>query len=181
MASTTTVEVMSRSRIVVVFAFGMASTVAAVGAIVGYGAANGLVHPADDPAADLSFLGIVAANVPAVLLLFSGVVTAGLASVVGVLLISGYVGATLAAAAANVGLARAVGSIVAYAPIEFGALLIAAAAGLLPVCAAYAAPSSARLAVYRDTLGQSLRMVLVAVVAVILGAFVESMVMAGRS
>jgi len=133
----------------------------------------------DDAAAALA-LSILARNLGIVLLLFSGVVTAGVSTVMGFGLVSIYIGATFGAAAANVGAAAALGSIVTYAPVEFAAFLIAAAAGLLPIASvgSGALPGGDRgpggLQAYLRPLPVALRLLGTAAALLILAALLET-------
>src|SRR6218665_192798 len=99
-----------------------ASVVAGLGFLLGYTSLAGLAGPEGDSHQALSMWQILQFNAPALLLLFSGVATAGFSTLAALVMIGGYVGATLAAATANVGVAAALGSIALYAPPEFVAL-----------------------------------------------------------
>jgi len=80
-------------------------------------------------------LHILGRNLSVLLLMFSGACTLGFSTVLGLGLLSTYVGATFGVAAANVGVADALSSVMLYAPVEFAGLLLAATAGLMPVTA----------------------------------------------
>jgi uncharacterized membrane protein SpoIIM required for sporulation len=85
----------------------------------------------------LSALGkILFVNVPALCLVFSGVITGGLTTLIAWPLTAVYIGATMRIGQVQLGVAEVVSSIWIYAPVEFLALLLAAGAGLMPITAA---------------------------------------------
>lgn len=82
----------------------------------------------------LSALGqILLVNVPALCLVFSGVVTGGLTTLIAWPLTAVYIGVTMRIGQVQLGVAEVVSSIWIYAPVEFLALLLAAGAGLMPI------------------------------------------------
>ncbi len=141
------------------------------------------------PRADVVAIG--GGNLATVLLLFSGVVTGGLTTVVAALLVATFVGATL-----HVGVAASgwdlLGQVGAYAPLEFAGMLLAAAAGLVPVVSAALPPrpatgATATTAVgpgaparYVAAVGPALVLLVPAVALVALGAVVEALVVSAR-
>jgi uncharacterized membrane protein SpoIIM required for sporulation len=85
----------------------------------------------------LSALGrILAANVPALCLLFSGVITGGASTLIAWPLTAIYIGSTMRLGRTHMGIGEVVASIWIYAPLEFLGLLLGAGAGLIPVVAA---------------------------------------------
>ncbi|MDV3220869.1 hypothetical protein [Intrasporangium sp.] len=78
-------------------------------------------------------LQILGRNLGAGLLLFSGFVTAGTTTLMGLVFIGTWVGAGSAAVSAEVGLSGVSPLVVLYLPLEFGGLLLASGAGLLPL------------------------------------------------
>lgn len=130
---------------------------------------------------------IVIRNTGAALLLFSGVLTAGVSTVMTLGLMGAYIGATFEVAARTAGFSEAVGSIALYAPIEFLGLLIAATAGMLPlaVSVARALHSSGEdgrspLREYVGSMALSLKTLGVALAVILLAAVVESIVIIAR-
>lgn len=129
---------------------------------------------------------IFSRNMSAALLLFSGVVTGGLSTLIGLILTSVYVGATFGIAANSVGLAQAAGSIVLYAPLEFLGLIIVATAGFWPAQRALGHIFSRGragvnvLAVYVHSLKDSLKILAVGSAVILLAAAAESLVIALR-
>ncbi|MDQ0210556.1 MULTISPECIES: hypothetical protein [Arthrobacter] len=92
----------------------------------------------------LSALGrILAANVPALCLLFSGVITGGVSTLIAWPLTAIYIGSTMRLGRTHMGIGEVVASIWIYAPIEFLGLLLGAGAGLIPVAAAIRSALSA--------------------------------------
>lgn len=79
---------------------------------------------------------ILLVNVPALCLVFSGVITGGLTTLIAWPLTAVYIGATMRIGQVQLGVAEVVSSIWIYAPVEFLALLLAAGAGLMPITAA---------------------------------------------
>jgi len=128
---------------------------------------------------------IVFRNGSLAMLLFSGVITAGFSTLIGLGLLSIYIGATFTAATGNVGFWPALSSILSYAPAEFLGLLIAATAGLVPVAAlthaAFASGSVERprlTTVYVESVRTSLRMLVLSLAVIAVAALVESVAIA---
>lgn len=82
-----------------------------------------------------SFAGILMRNVGALFLIFSGSVTGGLVTLLAWPLVAVYIGATWKLSEAVLGRSEALSIVLWYAPLEFAALALAAAAGLLPMIA----------------------------------------------
>jgi uncharacterized membrane protein SpoIIM required for sporulation len=145
----------------------------------------GSAHSAAPPAAGLPQAltlawTIVVRNVGVALLLFSGVVTGGLSTLIGAGVVSLYVGATLGAASTNVGFGAALVSIAPYALLEFAALLLAAVSGALPVASVVVgAPSAGTvgrglISRYTRALPPALLLLGLAVAGLVVAAAVET-------
>lgn len=160
-----------------------APVVALTGAALGYLSLRGSHGgTADAVTSSATFGEILARNVPAALLLFSGVATAASSTVVALLLLGGYVGATFATAATAVGTASALGSIASYAPLELAALLLAAVGGLLPAAAVTGRPEPVRRRdAYAAALPPSLGLLLLSIALLVVAAAVEALVIHGRT
>jgi uncharacterized membrane protein SpoIIM required for sporulation len=121
-------------------------------------------------------LQILARNLSAALLLFSGYVTLGVTSVLALGLISIFVGAS-GTAMLSAGAASTIGPwVVMYIAIEFTGLLVAGVAGLLPL-AVFLARSfgTPDIAPGRST-RHSLRLLALAVTLIIASAVIETVV-----
>ncbi|MFH8404052.1 stage II sporulation protein M [Streptomyces sp. NPDC018019] len=154
---------------------------------MGQAGGNGAWAGPEGQGGAVSFTAILVRNTGAAVLLFSGVLTAGASTVVALGLMASYIGATFGAAARTAGVHEALGSIVLYAPVEFFGLLLAATAGLLPMTAgvANALRSSTEdgrspVRAYVESVGLSLRTLVVAVVVIFIAALVESVVIFAR-
>lgn len=143
------------------------------------------------PANDRPFFSLVgsilARNFPAAVFLFSGLLAAGITSLVGIALIGSFVGATTAAASSSVGLFQVLSSVAAYAPIEFAGFAIAGASGVLPTIAAMSSRLGARasrrpgfLTTYVSTFGSSLRLWAVGMSILALASLVEAATICAR-
>ncbi len=158
------------------------------GTLVGYFSMKSVTPQAPQDAAQVvpvshvTFWTILGRNLGAAITLYSGVCTVGVSTLLAGLLLGGYVGATWAAAVSAVGAARAGGSIVLYAPLEMSGLLLAAAAGLMPVVAMLSrAPTTSRLRAYTDALPTSLRALAVSGAVLVAAAFLETLVIGSRT
>lgn len=83
-----------------------------------------------------AFWSILSTNIGAAALLCSGMITAGVGSLLGMLVVSVGVGGFAAAGVSRHGWAAVVEAVWMYAPLEFAGLIAAAAAGILPLLAA---------------------------------------------
>ncbi|WP_200903873.1 stage II sporulation protein M [Microbacterium sp. GCS4] len=147
------------------------------------GGGGSLAAPLGDPDTPL-FLAILLRNAAVALGLFAGVLTAGLGSLIGIAFLGFLVGASTAAAATEIGLAAALASVIGYAIIELPALLLAAAAGLVPA-SALLFPSRRLgelrpLARYLAPLPGSLLLLAIALVLIVVGAGVETAIISSR-
>lgn len=163
-----------------------ALAVAGAGFWIGFTALAGVSSAWTSPQAlgtpTATLLMILAHNVPTVLLLYSGVVTGGISTVVAELLLAAYVGATMAAAIANVGSVSVLGSIGGYAPVEFLAFVVAAVAGYLPAAAWVARPvGSRRIAAYASGLRGSLLGLAAALCTILAAGLLETVVITSRT
>lgn len=77
--------------------------------------------------------GVLARNLPALALLYSGVLTLGLSTLLGLGVVSAYVGATFKVGSTTSGLVALLGQTAVYGVPEMLAMVTAAAAGLYPV------------------------------------------------
>ncbi|SDE21013.1 stage II sporulation protein M [Glycomyces harbinensis] len=158
-------------------------TVFITGALVGYHSLSGLelFTEGGDGGHDQSLAGIVGQNLGAAMLLYSGVVTLGISSLLGLGMTSAFVGATMAVAVDNAGWGEVIGTAWAYAPIEFGGCVVAAAAGLYPVLSVigkvFAAEERlALLSTYARGLVDSLKLLALAVAMILFAGLVELVV-----
>ncbi len=85
------------------------------------------------PTGPPGFLEILGRNLSAALLLYSGVITVGLTAGLGLLGVAAFVGGTLDIAVHNAGWSAVLGSTWSYVLLEFGGMVVAAAAGLHPL------------------------------------------------
>lgn len=134
----------------------------------------------------LSALGrILAANVPALCLLFSGVITGGVSTLIAWPLTAIYIGSTMHLGRTHMGIGEVVASIWIYAPVEFLGLLLGAGAGLVPVAAAIRSALSASeqggpLRQYLGTFPLALKLFGIASVLVLAAALLEATVLATK-
>lgn len=132
------------------------------------------------------FLEIFIRNMGAGLLLFSGVVTGGLSTLIGLILVAVYVGATFSVAVNGVGFMEAAGSIIFYAPLEFAGLLIIATAGFWPGQRALLemfSPTAAKtrvFATYIGSLNDSMKVLFIGSTVLFFAAIIESIIIAHR-
>lgn len=90
-----------------------------------------------------SFWTILTRNLGAIALMYSGVATAGILSVVTLASVSLYIGATAKIGTLTSGAGALAADVGLYAPVEFLGCLLAAAAGLYPVVSAFTPSSQA--------------------------------------
>lgn len=134
----------------------------------------------------LSALGrILGANMPALCLLFSGVITGGASTLIAWPLTAIYIGSTMRLGRTHMGIGEVVASIWIYAPIEFLGLLLGAGAGLIPVAAAIrsalSAPEAAGpLRQYVATFPLTLKIFGISLVLVLAAALLEATVIATK-
>ncbi|MGD9959752.1 stage II sporulation protein M [Nocardioides sp.] len=130
------------------------------------------------------FLEILGRNLSAALLLYSGVVTVGLTAILGLIGVGAFVGGTLDVAVHNAGWSGVLGSTWPYILLEFGGMVLAAAAGLHPlVSTLLTARDGARTRTvnrYLAALTPSLKLLTVAAAMILSGAAVESLVISRR-
>lgn len=126
------------------------------------------------------FLHILTRNVGAALVLYSGVATLGLTTLLGAGILALYVGATVSLGVHSVGGGSLVADVIWYVPFEFLGLVMAATAGFQP-----AAGLARRLVVknepatlrsFIDDMARSLGTLLIALVLIVLGATIEAIV-----
>jgi uncharacterized membrane protein SpoIIM required for sporulation len=128
---------------------------------------------------------ILLVNLPALCLAFSGVVTAGISTLIAWPLTSVYIGATMRAASTELGLGEVIGTIWVYAPGEFAALLIAAGAGLMPAAAAARSAFSdggdlSPMQQYTRAIPTALKTFGVAAAVLVVAALIESIVITSK-
>lgn len=173
-----------------VAAFLVALAIGTSGAVVGWtslGSGGDPMWAGEGVGPGLDIGAIAVRNAGAALLLFSGVATFGVTTILSLGLVGVYVGATFAAAAGSVGASQAFQSIALYVPFEFAGLLLAATADLLPAAAVLAGRSKALggggrtgLAAYVGATRTSLRTLALGLAAILAGAAVESLVLHAR-
>jgi uncharacterized membrane protein SpoIIM required for sporulation len=140
---------------------------------------------AGNPILGGSFLGILFQNLTAAMLLYSGVLTLGLTSVLGMGLVSAYIGATVAVGIHNVGAGQILGDTGTYVFLEFGGCIVAAAAGFYPIVKAAGAilgdgATTAVIGVYVNAFHTSLKIFAWAVGLILAAAAIEATVIAIR-
>jgi uncharacterized membrane protein SpoIIM required for sporulation len=121
-------------------------------------------------------LQILTRNLAAALLLFSGFVTAGTTTVLGLLFVASWVGAGTSAVAAETGLDAVSPLVLLYLPLEFAGLLLAATAGLLPIAGLIRRFASTSSVPRVSTSRRALLLLAVAVAVIVLGACLETLV-----
>ncbi len=180
-----------RQRAALVVAFGLSLGLLISGFLLGYHAVSNSPAPTADPASAAAtpfgeaFIGVLARNLPALCLAFSGAATAGLSTLVSWPLVAIYIGSTWHLSEKAIGREQVLAGTGLYAPVEFLALTIAAAAGLLPVLTAIWAALSSRATVtpfraYLAAFPTALKLLAIAVVVLLAAAGVEAAVMAGK-
>lgn len=138
----------------------------------------------DDSVAVVMF--ILAQNFATLAFLYSGVITAGLTSVIGLGMVAGFVGATFKVGVLASGLTPLLLETGLYLPLEFGACLVAGAAGLYPLVCAVSraldgAPGTVKvLRAYVGAATVSLAMLGVATALLLVGALVETLLIVRR-
>lgn len=133
--------------------------------------------PGSSPLYGTDFFQILARNIGAALVLYSGVVTLGLTTIIGAGILALYVGATLSLGLNSVGGATLFADVIWYVPFEFFGLVLATTAGLQP-----AAGLAGRLmknkpvsvGSFVDSIARSLGSLLIAVALIVIGAAIES-------
>lgn len=170
-------------RVDVVAACGVAVMVMAVGFVVGFRAHSEML-PAGGSGSDVlsiegSFLvvlgTILAQNVGAALLAFSGAITFGVTTVASVFFTGAFVGATSEAVLGSIGTAQMLARTLPYLPFEMGGVLVIAGAGLLPLVILVRSQLLDRPRVsYFVALASGLRLLAVGGVLVTVGAVVEA-------
>ena len=128
---------------------------------------------------------ILLRNVGAALVLYSGVVTLGLTTLIAGGILALYVGATVSLGVHSVGVAQLLADVIWYAPLEFGGLVLAATAGLQPTSGAVRQVllDKGRISLtslYRDV-AASLRTVALALALITVAAVIESTLISLRS
>ena len=180
-----------RQRAALYAASGLSLGLLISGFLLGYHAMAESPAPAVDSAAVAAtpfwdaFTGVLARNLPALCLAFSGAVTAGLSTLISWPLVAIYIGSTWHLSEKALGRDQVFAGTGLYAPAEFLALATAAAAGLLPlVSAVWSALSSAAASrpfrAYLEAVPAALKLLAVAVAILLVAAGVEAAVMAGK-
>lgn len=131
------------------------------------------------------FLQILGRNVGAALVLYSGVATLGLTTLVGAGILALYVGATLSLAVHSVGGAGLVADVIWYVPFEFFGLVMAATAGFQPTA------GLARRLVFKtepvtvrsfiEDMARSLGTLFIGLALIVLGAVIEAVLIQVKS
>ncbi|WP_179205334.1 stage II sporulation protein M [Mycetocola reblochoni] len=138
---------------------------------------------------DGSFLAILIRNAGVAAFLFSGVVTAGVTTLAALVLTAFAIGTSMALVQSASGWIRLLGDVAWYAPIEFASLAVVGAAGLVPLLSALRAgagdseerqPRRGPLHRYLAALPAALRLGVLGFVGIVIGAAVESAVIALR-
>lgn len=137
----------------------------------------------DEAVGIASFWPIFGRNVGVIALLYSGVATAGVTSVLGIPLVALGVGGFTSVLVSEHGLAATISSVWTYAPIEFLAMAVAGGSGLLPVAAAVCPalqPGETAVTRYVRSLARTLPMLGIAVVLLVVAALLEAIAIATK-
>ncbi|GAA3318019.1 hypothetical protein GCM10017710_34470 [Arthrobacter ramosus] len=154
-------------------------------AVFGYSAVDlSWIRDAKDmggsPLYSKDFLQILGRNVGAALLLYSGVATLGLTTLLGAGILALYVGATVSLGVHSVGGTGLVADVIWYVPFEFFGLVMAATAGFQPAAGLTRRllmknePATVRS--FIDDMARSLGTLLIAIALIVLGAAIEAIV-----
>lgn len=120
-----------------------------------------------------SFIFILSKNLPAILLLYSGVITLGLTSLIGIFLIGAFIGGVTAISVYNIGWMLTLQDVWLYAPLEFLAFIIATIAGMSPIYNTVLSHNKNIFNKYQYELKESLILLSVSLLILIFSAFVE--------
>jgi uncharacterized membrane protein SpoIIM required for sporulation len=195
-----TVSTTSRSTetSLLVLAMSLSLVLMVGGFLVGFGSLSHLQSGAGGPEAAgaaaridwlTTFGTILARNGLTLCLLFSGVMSGGLTTLIAWPLVSVFIGSTMRLSESMIGLDSVLGAIWPYAPLEFLALAVAAGAGLLPVTNAIrasladpkpGAPVRSPFQAYLGVFPLSLRMLLVSGTILLIAAAIEATVVAAQ-
>jgi hypothetical protein len=119
---------------------------------------------------------ILARNLSAALLLFSGYATLGVTTVIGLSLISIYVGSSGQAILTSTGVDGLNPAVWAYVSMEFGGLLVVGVAGLVPLAATLLRWLGDRPVPRGYATRRSLRLLVLGVTLIVAGAMTETLV-----
>jgi uncharacterized membrane protein SpoIIM required for sporulation len=131
----------------------------------------------NSPLYGTDFVQILARNIGAALVLYSGVVTLGLTTLIGSGILALYIGATLSLGLNSVGGAALFADVIWYVPFEFLGLAMAATAGFQPaagLAGRLVKNEPVTMASFIDSIARSLGTLLIAVALIVLGAAVEA-------
>lgn len=128
---------------------------------------------------------ILVTNIPALCLMFSGVITGGISTLIAWPLTAIYIGSTMRIGETRLGIGDVVASIWIYAPLEFLALLLGAGAGLMPLTAAVRSALSVSeharpLQQYLQTFPLALKIFGISSVLLLAAALLEATVLATK-
>lgn len=134
------------------------------------------VGPGDSP---WSFGTIFTRNLSVIALMYAGVASVGVLSVITLAAVSLYVGATAKIGTLSSGAGTLATDVGLYAPVEFLGCLVAAAAGLYPVISAFSpkqqTENGGSLACYLQAVPRSLLLFVLASLLILLGAGLETL------
>lgn len=162
---------------------------AVIGFLVIYGrvsnSSEGIIGRPLGDSGDSLLISILLRNAAFIFYLFSGTLTCGITSVIGVTLLGLYMGSTTAAAATSVGIGAALGSIIVYGTLEIVAYIFAAAAGILPFLFAKSRSreyvGETRVSRYIKGINSGLWLLTIALLLILLGAIAETIIIAQRT
>lgn len=160
-----------------------------IGFLVIYGrvsnSSEGIIGRPLGDSGDSLLISILLRNAAFIFYLFSGTLTCGITSVIGVTLLGLYMGSTTAAAATSVGLGTALGSVAGYGIFETVAYIFAAAAGILPFVFAKSRSreyvGETRVSRYIKGINSGLWLLTIALLLILLGAIAETIIIAQRT
>lgn len=162
---------------------------AVIGFLVIYGrvsnSSEGIIGRPLGDSGDSLLISILLRNAAFIFYLFSGTLTCGITSVIGVTLLGLYMGSTTAAAATSVGIGAALGSVIVYGTLEIVAYIFAAAAGILPFVFAKSRSreyvGETRVSRYIKGINSGLWLLTIALLLILLGAIAETIIIAQRA
>ncbi|UVJ40128.1 hypothetical protein [Arthrobacter sp. CJ23] len=131
----------------------------------------------ESPFYGTEFLQILVRNLGAALVLYSGVVTLGLTTLVGCGVLALYIGATMSLGMHSTGGSNLVNDVIWYVPFEFLGLVMAATAGFQPVVGLGSRllnDTPVTVASFVDDVARSLGTLLLAVALIASGAAIEA-------
>ncbi|MEZ2389913.1 hypothetical protein AB6813_10255 [bacterium RCC_150] len=139
----------------------------------------------NSPLYSTEFLHILGRNVGAALVLYSGVVTFGLTTLITAGILALYIGATVSLGVNSVGGTNLLADVVWYVPFEFLGLVLAATAGFQPTAALahrlVLKSEPVTISSFIQDLARSLATFAAAMALILLGAIIESILILSKT